>query len=130
MKTIRQIRREAKRLYRLCLVNGSLDEGRVRLVGQTLLETRRRGSLTLLSRFLHLAKLERARRSADVHSATPLPADLQASVLDGLARLYGPGISASFTHDPSLIGGMRIKIGSDVYDGSVRGALEALERSF
>jgi F0F1-type ATP synthase delta subunit len=29
-----------------------------------------------------------------------------------------------------LIGGMRIQVGCDVYDGSVRAALDALEKSF
>jgi F-type H+-transporting ATPase subunit delta len=130
MKTIKQTRREAKRLYRLCLVNGSLDDSRIRLVAQALVESTRRGNLRLLSRFLHLAKLDRARHTAHVQSATPLASEFQASVLEALTRLYGPGIGASFVQDASLIGGMRIKVGSDVYDGSVRGALQSLERSF
>ena len=44
--------------------------------------------------------------------------------------MYGPGISTSFAHNPALIGGMRIHVGSDVYDGSVRAGLDALEKSF
>jgi F-type H+-transporting ATPase subunit delta len=60
----------------------------------------------------------------------PLPEDLRASVQTGLARTYGPGISTSFAHNPELIGGMRIKVGSDVYDGSVRARLAELEKSF
>ncbi|HVP79079.1 MAG TPA: F0F1 ATP synthase subunit delta [Thermodesulfobacteriota bacterium] len=47
-----------------------------------------------------------------------------------MARAYGPGISASFVHNPGLIGGMRIKVGSDVYDGSVRARLAGLEKTF
>jgi F-type H+-transporting ATPase subunit delta len=39
-------------------------------------------------------------------------------------------VSTSFAENPALIGGMRVKIGSDVYDGSVRAALEALEERF
>ena len=45
----------------------------------------------------------------------------------GLARVYGPGLAASFEENPALIGGMRIKVGSDVYDDSVRARLAALE---
>jgi len=130
MKATRQLRHEAKQLLRLCLVKGLLDEGRVRQVVQRVLEAERRGGLTLLSHFQRLVKLERSRHTAEVESATPLPADLQAGVLSNLERVYGPGVSTSFALNPALIGGMRIKVGSDVYDGSVRAGLAALEKSF
>jgi F-type H+-transporting ATPase subunit delta len=130
MKNVKQIRRLARQLYRLCLVNGLLDEGRVRQVVQRVIEGDRRDGPALLTRLLYLVKLDRERHSARVESAAPLPADLQASVKSDLLRSYGPGISASFQQNPALIGGMRIKVGSDVYDGSVRGALDALEKNF
>ena len=130
MKNVKQTRRQAKRLFRLCLADGLLDEGRVRQVVQQVIEANRRDGPALLSRLLYLVKLDRDRHSARVESAAPLPADLQANIKSDLARTYGPGISASFAQNPALIGGMRIKVGSDVYDGSVRGALVALERSF
>ena len=44
--------------------------------------------------------------------------------------MYGPGLTALFTQNPELIGGMRIKVGSDVYDSSVQSALAALAKSF
>ena len=130
MKTIKQGRRDAKRLFRLCLVDGRLDENRARLVTKKILESRRRGGLMILSRFLRLVKLDRDRYTARVESAIPLPADLQAGIQAGLARAYGPGITAQFTENPGLIGGTRVRVGSDIYDSSVRGALEALEKSF
>ncbi len=130
MKTTRQIKRQAKRLFRFCLVNGLLDEGRVRQVAQRIIDAKRRSGLALLSYFHRLVKLDSVRHTAEVESAVPLPEDLRASVEAGLARTYGPGISASFAHNPGLIGGMRIKVGSDVYEGSVRARLVALEKSF
>jgi len=130
MKTTRQAKREAKRLFRFCLVSGLLDEARTRQVVQRIIDGKRRGGLALLSHFRRLVKLDHARHTAQVESAMPLPEDLRASVQAGLARTYGPGISASFAHNPGLIGGMRIKVGSDVYDGSVRARLAALERNF
>jgi F-type H+-transporting ATPase subunit delta len=130
MKTTKQVRSEAKQLFRLCLVNGSLDEDRVRQVVQRILESRRRGCLSLAVHLQQLVKLDRSRHTAEVESATPLPDDLQASVQDGLVRVYGPRIVTSFAHSPALIGGMRIKVGSDVYDGSVKAGLAALEKSF
>jgi len=130
MKTVKQTRREAKRLYCLCFVNGLLDESRVRQVVQKIIEAGRRGSSALLHRFLYLVKLDLDRHTAEVESATPLPDDLRASIQADLTRRYGPGINASFTQNPALIGGMRIKVGSDVYDGSVRAGLDELEKSF
>jgi F-type H+-transporting ATPase subunit delta len=130
MKSTKQVRREARQLFRWCLVNRVLDEDRVRQVVQQALEGKRRGYLALLSHLERLVRLERSRHTAEVESATPLPADLQSSVRVGLERVYGPRISTSFVHRPALIGGMRIKVGSDVYDGSVKAGLAALERSF
>ena len=130
MKITRQTKFEAKQLFRLCLVNGFVDEGRTRQVVQTIIQARRRGSLALLSCFWRLVKLERARHTAEVESAVAVPDDLRASIQAGLARAYGPGISASFVHNPGLIGGMRIKVGSDVYDGSLRARLAVLEENF
>jgi F-type H+-transporting ATPase subunit delta len=130
MKSTKQIRREARHLYRLCLVNGSLDEGRVRLVVQHVLESKRRGHLALLNRFERLVKIEQSRRAAEVESAAPLTHDVQASVRESLTRLYGPGIETTFALNPLLIGGMRVRVGSDLYDGSIRAGLAALERRF
>jgi len=130
MKTTKQIRRQAKQLYRLCLVNGMLDEARVRQVVQTVVQSRRRGCLTLLARFQRLVKLHLARHTANIESATPLPPDVRAGVETGLKQVYGPGISAVFSDNPALIGGTRIQVGSDVYDGSVRCGLALLERGF
>jgi len=130
MKTAKQIEREAKQCFRFCLVKGRVDEIRARLVVQHLLESRRRGYLQLLGRFQRLLKNEYARHTADIRSAFPLPSDLKTRVQTGLTSVYGPGLSWFFAENPALIGGMRITVGSDVYDGSVRSALMALARSF
>jgi len=130
MKTTRQTRREATQLFRLCLVNGRLDDGRGRQIVQRLVAARPRGYLATLSLFRRLVKLENDRRTAKVESAVPLPADLQAKVQAGLERAYGPGLNMSFAQNPALIGGMRVQVGSDVYNGSVKARLAALEQSF
>jgi len=121
---------EAKRLFRLCFVNGLLDEGRTRQVLQRIIDDKRRGGLSLLSHFQRLVKLEIARHTAEVESAIPLATDFREKIETGLSRIYGPGLRASFVQNPELIGGMRIKVGSDVYDGSVRARLVELERAF
>src|SRR5438552_16213920 len=130
MKTIKQIRREARHLLRLCRTNGSLDENRVRKVVQSVLGSKRRGYLALANEFERLVRLEELQHAARVESAVTLSPDLQAKVQASLARMYGPGISTSFAETSALIGGMRIRVGSDVYDGSVKAGLVALEKSF
>jgi len=67
---------------------------------------------------------------AEVETAAPIPADLQASVQARLTNVYGRGVSTHFTVQPALIGGMRIRVGNDVYDGSVLSGLVTLQKSF
>ncbi len=130
MKANLHSRREAAQLFRDCLVNGILDENRAREGVRRLATERPRGHLGVLSHFRHLVKLDRAKHEAKVESARPLPPDLRARVEAGLTRAYGPGLSISFVENAALIAGMRIRVGSDVYDGSVRRRLAALESRF
>jgi F-type H+-transporting ATPase subunit delta len=130
MKISKQVRREAKQLFRCCLVDGLLDEGRVRLVLRQVVEARPRGYLGMLSHFHRLVKLEVQRRTARVESAVPLDANLQGRVQAGLAQRYGAGLNLAFAQNPALLGGLRIQVGCDVYDGSVQARLAALEESF
>ena len=130
MKITRKAKREAKRLYRLCLLNGLLDEDRGRRVVQRVAAAGERDCVPILKHFLRLVKLDRAHHTANVESATPLPADLQTIVKTQLAHRYGLGLTTTFAERTELIGGMRIQVGCDVYDGSVRAGLEALKKSF
>ncbi len=130
MRATKQARREATHLFRLCQVNGVLDENRAREAVQHIVATKPRGYLGTLSCFQRLVRLDTARHTAQVESAVTLPPDVRASVQTGLAQSHGPGLSTSFAENPALIGGMRIRVGSDVYDGSVRGRLAALEQNF
>jgi F-type H+-transporting ATPase subunit delta len=84
--------------------------------------------MELLSQFQRLVRLDREAHTANVETAASLPSDLKAGVQARLKDLYGPGIDAQFALKPALIGGMRIKVGSDVFDGSVRLELELLEK--
>ena len=130
MKITKQAKREAKQLFRYCLVNGLVDENRVRKVVQYAIAAGHRNSAAIVSHFVRLVKLELVRRTAMVESAVPMPPDLQAAIEAGLTRRYGPGLTTAFAQRPELIGGMRIQVGSDVFDSSVRAALAALEKSF
>jgi len=130
MKVSKQARRGAKELFRDCIVNGVLDENRIRNVVSKVAELKPRGYFEILSHFQRLVKLEVERRTAKVESAAPLSPEVQTEVKNKLGKLYGQGLNISFTQNPALLGGLRIKVGSDVYDGSVQARLEGLVESF
>jgi F-type H+-transporting ATPase subunit delta len=127
MKATRRVKRAARELFQLCLVNGVLDEDRARRVAERLATSGRRGALPILSGFQRLVRLDRGRHTALVESATPLAGTLQEALTTDLTRRYGAGLATSFAQNPALIGGIRITVGSDVFDGSVRARLAALE---
>lgn len=130
MHANKQAKRKATQLFRSCLVNGLLDEERARWTVQQVVATRSRSYLGILSHFRRLVKLDVACHTAKVETARPIPPDLQASVRAGLVRLYGARLNVSFAENAALIGGMRVLVGSDVYDGSVMSRLAALEQRF
>ena len=130
MKISKLAQREARQLFRTCRVNGLLDESRVRRAVTLLVEKKPRGYVEILSRLHRLVQLDLDQRAARVESAVPLTADLQAQVAARLKNIYGDGLNLSFAQNPSLIGGLRIQVGSDLFDGSVKMRLEKLEQSF
>lgn len=130
MKISKQERRDAKQLYRGTFVNGVMDEGRVRATVTALLEKKPRGYVGMLSHLQRLVKLETDRRSARVESAVRLADQEFVAIKQNLESRYGAGLNVTFWLNPALIGGLRVKVGSDVYDGSVQGRLNALKESF
>ena len=130
MKISKQAQRDARQLFRSCQVNGLLDEGRVRQAVSLVLAQKPRGYVAILSRLHRLVKLDVERHAAQVESATPLAADLRAEVTGQINRIYGAGVNISFAENPALLGGLRIQVGSDLYDGSVKTRLDKLEQSF
>jgi F-type H+-transporting ATPase subunit delta len=111
-------------------MDGGMDDARVRQVVKQVLELKPRGYIAILGHFKRLVKREIDRRIARVESAVPLSPEQQAGVSSSLERMYGKGLNISFEQNSSLIGGLRVKVGSDVYDGTVAGRLEQLEQKF
>ena len=129
MKISKQARRDGKSLFNNCKVNGLLDENRVRQTVTAVIAQKPRGYLGILSHFQRLVKLDIERRTARVESAIAMGEGLQQSVRANLTRRYGPGLDVNIAVNPALIGGLRVKVGSDVFDGSVRARLNELAES-
>ena len=64
--------------------------------------------------------------SAEVRSATPLTAAQRVQLEAQVSRLAGKKAKLKFSSDPALIGGVIARVGSTVYDGSVRAQFEKL----
>ena len=127
MKITKQARRDAKKLFRAVQVNGVLDEGKAGQAVDEVLRLKPRGYVGILTHFQRLVKLDFDRRNARVESVIALDDAQQNSVKSALAKRYGAGLNFTFAQNPALIGGMRIKVGSDVFDGSIQSRLAQLE---
>ena len=130
MKGSKQSRRLAKQLFKSCQVDGRLNADRVRKAVGLLIERKPRGYFGILQNLQRLVKLDEASRSARVESAVPLSQAQQEDVRNSLNRLKGSDVTVEFATNPGLIGGMRVKIGDDVFDGSVKTRLTALSDNF
>jgi F-type H+-transporting ATPase subunit delta len=67
-------------------------------------------------------------KRAEVRSALELADHQRDELSNQLAKLAGSQVRIGFTLDPDLIGGVTARIGSTVYDGSVRGRLNAMRQ--
>jgi len=130
VRSSRQTRRDAKHLFRSCQVNGVLDEQKARQAVQMVIAQQPRGYAGILTHFQRLVRLDLDRRAARVESIAPLDSATEAAVRANLQRRYGSGLNIAFSQNPALLGGLRIKVGSDVYDGSIQARLNALAESF
>jgi len=129
MKISKEVRRTSRQLFRVCMVNGKLDDSRVRLVVNKIATSKPRGFLPMLESFAALVRNEVESQRAVVESATFLTGDLQSNLKASLSQKYGRELSLEFHIKPELLGGVRVKVGSDVWDGSVKARLEALRTS-
>lgn len=130
MKSNKEAKRIAKKLFEVALSGGKLDLQVLRTIIAKLGDSRPRGYLKIAGELGRLARLELEKSQAIVDSAVPLDAPTQGRVLADLRAKYGPQVEAEFRIAPELIGGMRIRIGSDVWDGSVLNRIERLETKF
>jgi F-type H+-transporting ATPase subunit delta len=129
MKISKQARRDAKELFQACRTKGVLDEAKVREIVQRVIQAKPRGYIPILSHFQRLVKLEVERRTAHIESPVPLEQAQQAAIKANLSRRYGGGLTFAFAQNPNLLGGLRVQVGSDVFDGSVEARLAELSAS-
>lgn len=119
----------AKRVAILDAVNRRIGCGpKVRNFLAVLISHERLGALTEILQEFHAEMNRRLSISdAEIVTARPLEEQERTKLESQVAELAGTRVNATFREDTSLIGGATIRIGSTIYDGSVRGRLERLK---
>ena len=128
MKINKETRQLSKELFRASFVDGKLDGGRVSSLLKSLVERKPRHYLQLLEAYKRLLRLEVEKRTATIETATELAPEAGEQIVANLKRRYGNDLAANFVVTPELLGGMRIRVGSDVWDSSVRNRLHRLQQ--
>jgi F-type H+-transporting ATPase subunit delta len=126
MKLSKDARILSRELFRLCLVNGKVENKRVHQVVEALLSKRPRYYLQILRELTRLIRLNLAHRQAKIYSALPLSSIETAQIKKELHSLRGEDLEIQFKVNPTLLGGLYIKIGSDVWDGSIQNRLRRI----
>lgn len=120
----------ARRLFGLCQTGGRFDETKLRTVISSLVDSKPRDYRAILAALQRLTRLEIERRQVTVESAVELDEATRQRVVAGLAQQYGPDLVVQYQITPALLGGLRIRVGNDVFDGSVKGRLDRLAAAF
>lgn len=130
MKTSKTAVTTARRLFRLCQTSGRLDEAKLRQVVASLIESKPRDYRGVLEALRRLTRVEIQKRMVTIESATELDQSTRQRVVAGLASQYGSNLDVHYKVTPSLLGGLRIRVGNDVFDGSVQGRLDRFASAF
>ena len=129
MKINREIRRISREMLRASFTDGQLDQGKIGSLVQSLVEKKPRNHIAILENYKRLIRLEVEKRHAKIESAGELAPEVRSQIVASLQRKYGPDLTTEFAVIPELLGGLRIRVGSDVWDGSVRNRLQRLEEN-
>ena len=128
MKINKETRQLSKQLLRASFTDGQLDSGRIASLVKSLIEKKPRNYIKVLESYKRLLRLEVEKRTATIESATELAPQAGADLVANLKRKYGSDLAARFVVTKELLGGMRIRVGSDVWDSSVRNRLHRLQQ--
>ena len=128
MKINKETRQLSKELLRASFTDGHLDSGRIASLVKSLIEKKPRNYIKVLESYKRLLRLEVEKRTATVETATELAPQASADLVANLKRKYGSDLATRFVVNKELLGGMRIRVGSDVWDSSVRNRLHRLQQ--
>ena len=120
----------ARRIFALCQREGRLDEARLTQAIRKIADGKPRGYLGMLGALRRLVRMEMDRRRVVVDSAVELDAATRDRITSGLVAKYGNDFTFEFRVTPTLLGGLKVRVGNDVWDGTVKGRLDRLAQAF
>ena len=127
MKLNKEIRQLSRKMLQASFTDGQLDSGRISSLIDSLIAQKPRKYIDVLKHYQRLLRLELEKRQATVETSSEIDAAVRSEIVANLKKKYGDDLSTEFHVVPQLLGGMRIRVGSDVWDGSVRNRLERLQ---
>ena len=116
----------ARQLFKLSLANGQVSADLVSGVLGWVNKHSPRHPIALLQLYQRLITTELAQSQAVVGHAGPLAAGVIAQIEQALTKKYRRPITATATPDATLLAGIRVRIGDDVYESSVANQLASL----
>lgn len=128
MKINKEVRQLGREMLRASFTDGQLDRGKIAARVQSLITKKPRHCIDILQYYKRLLRLEIEKRHARIESAMPLAPQTATAVIERLKKKYGADLTSEFAVDPTLLGGVRVRMGSDVWDGTVRNRLQRLEQ--
>jgi len=125
MKIHKEAQRTARQLIRLTTRDGGVNEDAAKQIVTKLIADKPRHYVGILSAYQRLLRLEVEKRSALIESAVELDGNERRGITTRLKKQHGD-ITTDYKVCPELVGGLRITLGSNVWDGTVKARLEAL----
>lgn len=130
MKISKTAAAAARRLFGLCQTGGRMDDAKLRQVITRLAESKVRDYASILAALQRLIRIELERRKVTVESAVEIDESTRQRVVADLVSKYGSDLDVQYQITPSLLGGLRIRVGDDVFDGSVQGRIDRFASAF
>jgi F-type H+-transporting ATPase subunit delta len=127
MKLNKEIRQLSRKMVQASFTDGQLDRGKIVSLLDSLVTQKPRNYIAVLKNYKRLLRLEVDKRRATIETASEVDPAIRSEIVTNLKSKYGDDLSTEFQVDPQLLGGMRIRVGSDVWDGSVRNRLERFQ---
>ncbi len=126
MRADKKTKALAKQLFKLSLVNGVVSPEQVTGVLGYIEKNVPRHALALLQLYQRAIATELAKSSAVVEHAGPISDTTLKSIEAAMSKKYSRPVVATAKPNPKLLAGLRVRVGSDVYESTVAGQLATL----